>query len=404
MRPLRLALFSDSHYEANGVARTTNALERYAAERGKPMLSVHAGSVTRTVHDGPIVRLELGRWMATSFGLEHDLRFDFAMWRHVGRVEAALRRFAPDVLHFTGPSDVGQLGAYLGYRLKIPMVGSWHTNLHEYASRRLRLRWASDTARRRARTWIEQSSLRACLQFYRIAQVILAPNDELLQMLTDRLGKPTFLMSRGVDTELFNPAKRERTDSVLNIGYVGRLSKEKSVRVLAEVEQALIRAGHTNIRFTIVGEGGERQWLTRHMRCATFTGVLRGEALAAAYANMDLFVFPSETETVGNVGLEAMASGVPIVAMARGGPRFVTKSRQSALLARDHRELVYVVQALVNSPLHRGAMRAAARAEAFEKSWHLIFDEVYRAYAFAVSLAERQARPVEDRLWGKADA
>ncbi len=399
MRPLRLALFSDSHYEANGVARTTCALEQYAAERGTPLLSVHAGPVQRTVEDDPIVRVELTRWNGTSFGLEHDLSFDVALWRHVRRVETALQDFKPDVLHFTGPSDVGQLGAYLGYRMNIPMVGSWHTNLHEYAARRLRLGWMTRKARHRLQRWVERSSLWTCLQFYRIPDVILAPNDDLLAMLRDRLGKPTFLMSRGIDTNVFNPLKRRRTDSAINIGYVGRLSKEKSVRVLAEVEQALVNSGLTDVRFTIVGEGSERQWLERRMIHASFTGVLRGEALAAAYADMDIFAFPSETETVGNVVLEAMASGVPVVAMAKGGPKFITKSRRSALLVRDHREFVHAVQVLVHDNLRRQAMRTAARAEAEDKSWNHVFDAVYRAYSTAVSVARHQhATRTEPRM------
>src|SRR5262249_17733331 len=141
VRRLKVALFSDSHYEANGVARTTCALERYAEQRGLPLLSVHAGPSTGVTAEGSVLRLELKRSQLSPFRLEHDLRFDVAMWRHLRRVMRELRAFAPDVLHFTGPSDIGLLGVYAGCRLGLPMVGSWHTNLHEYASRRLRLNW-----------------------------------------------------------------------------------------------------------------------------------------------------------------------------------------------------------------------------------------------------------------------
>jgi len=154
MKMPRIALFSDSYHEANGVARTTAAIEACAKKRNIPLLSVHAGPETRLVHDGSIVRLDLKRSTALSFGLEHDLRFDLAMWRYLPRVAAALRWFAPDVLHFTGPSDVGQLGALLGHRLSIPMVASWHTNLHEYASRRLPFR---------NKLWVEAQALRALM-------------------------------------------------------------------------------------------------------------------------------------------------------------------------------------------------------------------------------------------------
>ena len=111
MKMPRIALFSDSYHEANGVARTARAIEACAKRRNIPLLSVHAGPETRLVHDGSIVRLDLSRSSLFSFGLEHDLRFDLAMWRHIGRVAETVKWFAPDVLHFTGPSDVGLLGA-----------------------------------------------------------------------------------------------------------------------------------------------------------------------------------------------------------------------------------------------------------------------------------------------------
>ena len=227
MKTPRIALFSDSYHEANGVARTAFAIEACAKRRNIPLLSVHAGPETRLVHDGSIVRLDLKRSSVFSFGLEHDLRFDLAMWRHIGRVAESVKWFAPDVLHFTGPSDVGQLGACLGHRLSIPMVASWHTNLHECASRRLRLTWASQARRDDAKAWVEQHALRLLMLFYKIPRVVLAPNRELAGLLESRTGKPTLLMSRGVDTDVFTPARRRGPNAIVNIGYVGRLSADK---------------------------------------------------------------------------------------------------------------------------------------------------------------------------------
>src|SRR5262249_3959664 len=132
----RVALFTDSYYEANGVARTASSLEHFARRRQRPMLVVHGGRVNQIVESGSVVRLELRRWPGPSFAVEHDLDFDVALWRHARRVRRMLRDFRPDVVHVTGPSDIGLLGACLAGRLRLSLVGSWHTNLHEYASRR----------------------------------------------------------------------------------------------------------------------------------------------------------------------------------------------------------------------------------------------------------------------------
>ena len=383
MRMPRIALFSDSYHEANGVARTTQAIETCAKRRCIPLLSVHAGPETRLVHDGSIVRLDLKRSSAVSFALETDLRFDLAMWRYTRRVATALRWFAPDVLHFTGPSDIGQLGAYLGHRLGVPMVGSWHTNLHEYASRRLRFG---------NKSWVETQALRALMLFYKIPRVVLAPNRELAALLERGTGKPTLLMSQGVDTEVFRPVKRLGANAIVNIGYVGRLSVEKNVSLLPALEAALDAEG-LDVRFTIVGEGSEREWLQRHMLCADFTGDLRGEALAAAYAQMDIFAFPSETDTVGNVVLEAMASGVPVVAMASGGPRFMVGAGPSAIIADDRAAFISGVRSLVKNRGRREAMGAAARIRAKELlSWDRIFIDICKAYDVAISVAKGEGR------------
>jgi len=165
----------------------------------------------------------------------------------------------------------------------------------------------------------------ATLQFYRLPDVLLEPNLELVEFLHRQTGTPTFLMRRGVDTTLFSPTKRDVRDGTFRFGFVGRLSREKNVRLLPRLEQALLAAGHAQFRFLIVGEGGERPLLDRQMQCADFTGVLHGESLARAYANMDLLVFPSETDTFGNVVQEALASGTPALVSSGGGPKFIVR-------------------------------------------------------------------------------
>src|SRR5262249_27593932 len=161
-------------------------------------------------------------------------------------------------------------------------------------------------------------------QFYKLARVLFAPNEELCQMLVRTTGRPCFLMQRGVDTEWFSPAHRTRDagDRAVVLGYVGRLSVEKNVALLARVEWELAAIGVSAVRFLIGGHGNEESALRRDLKEAKFGGVLGGAPLAQAYANMDVLVFPSHTDTFGNVVLEALASGVPAVVTPDGGPKF----------------------------------------------------------------------------------
>src|SRR5262249_25404732 len=153
----------------------------------------------------------------------------------------------------------------------------------------------------------------ATARFYQTARVLFAPNQELISQLEQLTARPCFLMSRGVDTELFHPRKRTRRDNEFVIGYVGRLTTEKNIRFLAELESGWMARGVTDLKRLVVGQGSAEPWLRANLKHAEFAGVLQGERLAEAYANFDVFAFPSTTDTFGNVVLEAGASGVPAV-------------------------------------------------------------------------------------------
>ena len=313
----RVAYFPDSFHEVNGVAHTSRHFEAYARRRNLPFLCIRAGDRAQaTTEDGNLWTLELPRGFL-SFPLEKDLRFDPAFLRHLRRIEEALRRFRPDLIHVTGPSDVGILGVWLAHRLKLPLAASWHTNVHEYLARRSKwfLRLLPKRQSKATGQQIEDLTMAAAARFYSVAKVLFAPNPELCRRLERTTGRPCFLMQRGVDAELFHPEKRKRNpedrDQVL--GFVGRLSIEKNIALLAKVQEKLERMGHKNFRFLIVGHGGEEGWLRERLHRAEFPGVLRGEDLSTAYANMYLFVFPSHTDTFGNVVLEALSSGVPAI-------------------------------------------------------------------------------------------
>jgi glycosyltransferase involved in cell wall biosynthesis len=322
------------------------------------------------------------------------MHFDTLHTRHLTRVRNAVKAFDPDLIHITGPGDCGILGFILSLQLNIPLVASWHTNLHEFGARRLErtigaVLPASPTKSIGAAS--ERGMLHLLSIFYGFARVQLAPNPELIQMLEARTRKPAFLMQRGIDTHLYSPAHRDRADNVFTIGYTGRLSTEKNVRFLAEIEKALIAAGHENYRFLIVGQGSERDWLAANLKRVEFTGVLRGEPLARAYANMDVFAFPSETDTFGNVVMEALASAVPTIVSGQGGPKFLIKEGVTGYVGHDSEVFIQRVIELLRNPERQSAMAKAAREYALGISWDSIFEKVYTAYGQALRPGVRRA-------------
>lgn len=213
-------------------------------------------------------------------------------------------------------------------------------------------------------------------------------------MLEQNTRKRCFLMQRGVDTQLFTPERRARQDNAFVIGFVGRLSPEKSVRQLAEIEHKLLSAGLTNFRFVIVGQGDEEMWLRAHLKHAEFTGVLRGEALSECFANMDAFAFPSRTDTFGNVVLEALASGVPAVVTDSGGPRFQVKTGSTGFVAHHTTEFAERLLLLANDPALRERMSVRARAHALEASWDAVFEKVYAGYEHGLRVAAKAGKRI----------
>jgi len=377
----RVAFFSDSYHGVDGVATTCRNLMAAARRRELPFLAVHAGERNSHRRDGSLEILELDRG-PVSFPLDLHLRFDLLFTRHYNQVLKAVREFGAEMVHITGPGDVGITGARVAYELEVPLVASWHTNLHEFAARRLwKMASMLPVAPRQGLAYYSQKFvLEACLRFYGIAQVILAPNEEHMRLIRTNTGKQVFPMQRGVDAHLFSPVKRDSTDRIFRLGYVGRLRPEKNVRFLAEIENSLQRDGISNYRFLVVGEGSERAWLERNLRQADFTGELFGETLARAYANMDLFVFPSETDTFGNVVTEAMASGTPAVVTSKGGPKYQVQDGVTGFVAGNDQEFIARIKQTMASPqLHR-SLRVACRAAASRKSWETVLDELNVAY------------------------
>ena len=368
---------------------TSNRLTGYAQKMGYPFLCIHAGKQTESWEDGSVSYLALRR-SPFSFKLDEDLAYDPLFQRHSGRVLRELVRFRPDVIHITGLNDVSIVGAYLSWKLQIPMVGSWHTNIHEFAASRLDnlLGFVPRDMRTKVTDFAEEKIMYGSIQYYRMPKVILAPNQELIDALRNGTGRTARLMTRGVDTDKFSPDRRTVDDGLFRLGFVGRLRAEKNVRMLVELEKELLLAGKSNFKFLIVGEGTEREYLEANLKNAEFTGFLDGDALSEAYANMDVFIFPSETDAFGNVAQEAHASGVPAIVTDQGGPKFIVRHGETGFVAKDLMEFTSYTVQLMDDPTLLRSIKKLSRESAKLRSWDSVFESVYSAYKEAIDITQ----------------
>jgi glycosyltransferase involved in cell wall biosynthesis/predicted metal-dependent phosphoesterase TrpH len=305
-----------------------------------------------------------------------------------GLVEA-LAEGRYDLIHVCSPGPAG-IGAWLLARvLDLPVVGSYHTELAAYAGLRSGM------------AHLETMAGVALSVFYGGCDVVLSPSppsDERLAQLgiaPARIGR----WDRGVDLERFDP--RLRTEGAfpgeVNVLYVGRLTEEKGAELLA---QAFLAARQTDPRLHLVLAGGgpeESRLRDRLGGHATFLGWLGGQDLARAYASADAFLFASRTDTFGQVILEAQASGLPVVAVAEGGPVSLIADGETGLLApADADQLAERLVTLVNAPLLRERLRKTAVAVVRERTWEASLQRLATGYRSALlrAPASGEARSV----------
>jgi glycosyltransferase involved in cell wall biosynthesis len=290
-----------------------------------------------------------------------------------------------DLLHVCSPGPAGIGATLLARVMGIPVVGSYHTELASYAGLR-----SGDP--------VLEAGMRFALgRFYGGCDVVLSPSgatDDSLQSVG--IGSDQIMRwGRGVDTRKFSPDKRVPGlfKGEINVMYAGRLTKEKGAHLLAET---FIRAHEQDpqLHLVLAGGGPEEETLRERLgERATFLGWIDGEEYARAYASTDIFLFASCTDTFGQVILEAQASGLPVVAVAEGGPlELVDNGYTGRLCPPDADALASAVIELATRPALRQEMAAAARTTATKRSWESSLLQLGSAYDRALVPRAEEAR------------
>ncbi|WP_392507288.1 glycosyltransferase family 4 protein [Naumannella halotolerans] len=290
-------------------------------------------------------------------------------------LERELAAFAPDVVHVAAPFVIGNSALLVARRLGLPSVAIYQTEIPSYAAR-----YGLPQAEPLLWRWVRT--------VHQLATLTLAPSRYAREQLTDIGVQRVGIWGRGVDSERFDPRKRDPAfrrryapHGERLIGYVGRLASEKQIEDLA------VLADLPRTRTVVIGDGPRREQLQRALPRARFLGQLTGEALPRAMASLDLFVHPGELETFCQTIQEAQASGVAPIAPARGGPLDLIDSSRTGWLYEpgDLSQLRARARDLLGDDHKRSRFGADARAAVEHRTWPLMCEQLLTFYAEAIS-------------------
>jgi len=362
---MRVAIVTESYLpDVNGVAHSVQRVVEHLRAREHEPLVIAPEPPTPTISDGgtPVVRVPsvpLPGYPTFRIGLPSR------------KVELALRRHDPDVVHLASPFAFAAYGAFVADRLGLPTVAVYQTDIAGFAGfYRLGL------GRAAAWRWLRR--------VHGVVGRTLAPSTAAAENLASHGIERVHLWPRGVDGVRFHPGHRDEAlrrrlapDGEVVVGYVGRLAPEKSVELLEPVTRM------AGVKVVVVGDGPARRSVERALPRATFLGQLTGAELAAAHASLDIFVHAGAHETFCQTVQEAMASGVPVVAPAAGGPLDLVRPGTTGYLFTpgDAGALASAVRQLTGDPLLRAEFGAAARRAVEGRTWTAIGDALLDHYS-----------------------
>ena len=367
----KIAVFTDTLDQVNGVSNTYHYLSDYCRRRKIGVDFYTYGSRTSLEKQGSV---RIFRYRPR-LPIRYYAGLVFDLWTPRGNLLEDCRQGGYDLIHAATPGSMGLNALAAAGKLGLPLVGVYHTALPEYVGTRrrslmARLGFPSDL--------LEQSMLEGCWKFvewyYRHCVKVLAPSRSIARTLGRRIRVPMDCFSRGVDTRRFSPQHR-REPSRTTVLYVGRVSVEKNLPLLARIFRR-----HGEALLQVVGDGPFRSRMEKEAPYANFTGFLTGLELSRAYASADLFAFPSETDTFGNVVLEAMSSGLPVVVTDKMGPKELVEHGANGFVASDDQEFEHYLNRLIRDEVLRRSMGARSREMALGRTWDAVFGSLFDRY------------------------
>src|SRR5215468_9703302 len=368
------AWFTDTLEDVNGVATTIRKMTAAGSAAGKDLIVITSRNEL-SMGDIPIKNFTpIGEFELPEYELQ-KLSFPpiLQMLDYIQR-----ERFSEVIISTPGP--IGLTALLAAKMLNLQTSGIYHTDFPQY------VRILTEDSFLESVTW------RYMHWFYGQLDTVFVNSEEYRDSWIKRGFEPEKLkiFSRGLDTQLFHPTRRNpkffekfgAKNGQVRLLYVGRVSREKDLDLLAEAYRRL-RAEGLSIQLCVVGHGPYSKEFSESLPEALFTGYLKGEELAGAYASADIFVFPSTTDTFGNVIIEAQASGVPVIVSDSGGPKELVENERNGLTTKSHdvEDLTRAIRELVANPERRKQMGNLARESVIDRTWPNAFRRFWAATA-----------------------
>ncbi len=368
---MKVAIFTGNYnHIRDGVSLTLNRLVGFLSDQGVDVL-VFGPTIEKPEID------HTGEFVAVP-SIRMPGRPEYRITSAFPKVaQNRLEQFNPDIVHIATPDYLGFSALKWATKKGIPVVSSYHTHFSSY------LKYYKLSL-------IEPLLWKYLAWFYGKCTHVYVPSESMVKLLEEQDIKSELkIWARGIETDQFSPSFRDFewraqlgvSDDELIITFVSRLVWEKNLRLFAEVVNRL-QASYPKLKALVVGDGPAMDEAKELMPQAVFTGFLEGKELAKAYASSDIFFFPSDTETFGNVTLEAMASGLPsIVADATGSRSLVSHGKSGYVIPVESSDKFYTfIEKLINDENLRIKMSASAIEKADEYSWSAVNKELLSYY------------------------